>query len=88
MFDGEVMYPDSEIVEGEPSRSGVISDDIDGTTESLDVGASRRKLQSSPFLSQLAHDGCLTSHCRYCQKDVLKYARDTMLELAYAVEMS
>jgi hypothetical protein len=40
--------------------------DVDDIVESRDVGASRRKLQSKLFLSQLAHDGCLLSHYTSC----------------------
>lgn len=40
-------------------------------TKRLDDGASRRKLQVSLLLSQLAHTGCLPSHCRPGQHNVV-----------------
>jgi hypothetical protein len=40
----------------------VVFGDVEESIESRDVGASRRKLQSKPFLSQFEQDGCLTSH--------------------------
>jgi hypothetical protein len=56
-----------EFVVGDAKSSDVASawvvfGDVEESIESRDVGASRRKLQSKPFLSQFAQDGCLTSH--------------------------
>jgi hypothetical protein len=63
VFVGVVAFSWSDIDARETSSERGDLGKVDDITESLDVGASRRKLQSKPFLSQFAHDGCLTSHC-------------------------
>jgi hypothetical protein len=63
-YDGVVADSRSDVDVGENALTVDALGDVEGITDSREVGASRRKLQSSPFLSQLAHDGCLTSH--YC----------------------
>lgn len=60
---GEIEGSSSKVDEGEPSEICDELGEFDDITESRDVGASRRKLQSRPFLSQFAQDGCFTSHC-------------------------
>jgi hypothetical protein len=50
-------------VDGETSDNRGAVGDADENIDSRDVGASDRKLHSRPFLSQLAHAGCFTSHC-------------------------
>jgi hypothetical protein len=63
---GVLAYSRSETDAGPASNDWGDLSDVDGMTESLDLGASRRKLQSNPFLSQFAHDGCLMSHYFHC----------------------
>jgi hypothetical protein len=63
--DDVVGYSRSEVDEGETSVICTFGDVVN-IVESRDVGASRRKLQSKLFLSQLAHVGCLLSHYTYC----------------------
>jgi hypothetical protein len=60
---GDIVYSTSEVDDGDAFKSRGVVGDVDEKTESLDVGASDRKLHSRFFLSQFAHDGCLASHC-------------------------
>jgi hypothetical protein len=61
--DGEIEHR-SLGVSGTGDFERVESLDVDGP-ESSDDGTSDKKLHVSPFLSQLAHIGCLQSHCPY-----------------------
>jgi hypothetical protein len=53
----------SEIGDSEVFDKGTDFGEVDGKTESRDVGASRRKLHSKPFFSHFSQDGCVASHC-------------------------
>jgi hypothetical protein len=64
---GEAVHSTSEVDKGETSESCGVVGDAEENTESRDVGARDRKLHSRLFLSQFAHDGCLTSHYFYDQ---------------------
>lgn len=63
--DGDVASSSSDVAVGEKSLLMDDFGDVRDITDSREVGASKRKLQSSPFLSQFAHDGCFTSHYHF-----------------------
>jgi hypothetical protein len=67
IHDGEMAYSISDVDDGDASDSRGVVGETEENTESRDVGASDRKLHSMSFLSQFAHDGCLTSHCFHDQ---------------------
>jgi hypothetical protein len=59
---GESEGSGSRVEAGETVSARGVAGDLEEYAESRDAGASWRKLQSSPFLSQFAQDGCFASH--------------------------